>query len=460
MAGESGAAAGRFAVAAGPERALQVNALQALCRQVFAFRLVMIALGAPLALGGAAPGGPVYLVGGAVLLTFMVSYALFRDWERFGPLLLRHRWLLAPDMALSALLLVTATPESPLGLVCVCTPLLAGLVYGWRGSAPYAAVQAVAVALVAEGLLLATLCLLAGAAGACLRDLLFRFGAAGRALTQTRARLAVAEAVRAERDHLAREMHDSVSKTLHGLALAADALSRTTDPEAARHQAELIAGAARRAAAESRALLTDLRRDLDLDAPGISLASELRALCTGDGEEFRVSGVLPVIPSAVARHLVAVVSEALENARRHADARRVVVEAAVDGPRLTVTVEDDGRGLPATGSDPSALHRDGHFGLLGMTERARTIGATLTIDRGRGRGRVRGTGTGPGAGTGTGSGPGPGQGRSQGAGTGSGLGTGTDPATGTGTGTGTGSGPGTRVRLDLLVAALTPERSP
>ncbi|MCX4691299.1 sensor histidine kinase [Streptomyces sp. NBC_01408] len=424
-AGPTGAA-GRFAGAAGPERSLQVNALQALCRQVFAFRLVMIALGAPLALGGAAPGGPAYLVGGAVLLTFMVSYALFRDWERFGPLLLRHRWLLAPDMALSALLLVTATPESPLGLVCVCTPLLAGLVYGWRGSAPYAAVQAVAVALVADGLLLATLCLLAGAAGACLRDLLFRFGSAGRALTQTRARLAVAEAVRAERDHLAREMHDSVSKTLHGLALAADALSRTTDPEAARHQAELIAGAARRAAAESRALLTDLRRDLDLDAPGISLTSELRALCTGDGVEFRVSGVLPVVPSAVARHLVAVVSEALENARRHADARRVVVEAAVDGPRLTVTVEDDGRGLPDGAPDPSALHREGHFGLLGMTERAKTIGATLTIGRGAWSGR--------GAGAGAASGP------------------------GTATGPGSGPGPGTRVRLDLLVAALTPER--
>ncbi|MFD3700633.1 sensor histidine kinase [Streptomyces sp. NPDC058646] len=393
-----------------PGPTLQANALQALCRQVFAFRLVMIALGTPPALGGAAPGVPTYLVAGAVLVTVLVSYALFRDWERFGPLLLRHRWLLAPDMALSGLLLVTATPESPLGLVCVCTPLLAGLVYGWRGSAPYAAVQAVAVALLADGLLLATLCLLAGAAGASLRDLLFRFGAAGRALTRARARLAVTEAVRAERDHLAREMHDSVSKTLHGLALAADALSRTTDPEAVRRQAELIAGAARRAAAESRTLLTDLRRDLDLDTPGIALTAPLRALCT-EGVEFRAAGILPTVPSAVARQLVAVVSEAVDNARRHADARRVVVEAAVDGPRLTVTVEDDGRGLPGAGTDLPALHREGHFGLLGMTERAAAIGATLHI------------------------GPRPGS-------------------------SGPGSGPGTRVRLVLLIAALAPEGSP
>ncbi|WP_411105681.1 sensor histidine kinase [Streptomyces sp. cmx-4-9] len=402
--GRSGRGPGRPAPTAA-ELSLQVNALQALCRQVFAFRMVMIALGAPPALGGAAAGGPAYLVGGAVLLTFMVSYALFRDWERFGPLLLRHRWLLAPDMALSGLLLITATPESPLGLVCVCTPLLAGLVHGWRGSAPYAAVQAVAVGALADGLTLSTLCLLAGAAGACLRELLFRFGEAGRALTQTRARLAVTEAVRSERDRLAREMHDSVSKTLHGLALAAEALARTTDPAAVRSQAELVAAAARRAAAESRTLLTDLRRDLDLDAPGVSLAPELRALCSGGDARFTVSGVLPVVPSAVARQVVAVVAEALENVRRHARARQVVVGAAADGLRLTVTVEDDGCGLPASCTDLAALRRAGRFGLVGMAERAAAIGAALHI--------------GPGA-----------------------------------------AGPGTLVRLDLLVAALSPERSP
>ncbi|MET9323233.1 histidine kinase [Streptomyces sp. NPDC003038] len=383
--------------------ALQANALQALCRQVFAFRLVMIASGAPLALGRTAPGAPTYLVGGAILLTFTLSYVLFRDWERIGPLLLRRRWLLAVDMAFSTLLLVTATPESPLGLVSLCTPLLAGLVHGWRGSALYAAAQAVTVAAVADGLALPLLCVLAGAAGVCVRDLLFRFGTASRALAETRARLAVTEAVGEERARLAREMHDSVSKTLHGLALAAEALSRTTDPAAVRRQADLIADAARRAAAESRELLTDLRRDPN--APGVSvsvpvpvlvtvpvsLASELGALCSAAGAEFRVSGAMPVVPATVARHVVCVASEALENARRHADADRVVVEAAVDGPHLTLTVEDDGHGLPDTGADPAALRRTGHFGLIGMAERAAAIGARIDIGpRPAGRGtRVR-----------------------------------------------------------------------
>lgn len=69
---------------------LQVNALQAMCRQVFGFRLAMIAVAAPAALLNAAPGLGTRLVGAAVVVTFMGSYVLFRDWERFGPLLLRH----------------------------------------------------------------------------------------------------------------------------------------------------------------------------------------------------------------------------------------------------------------------------------------------------------------------------------------------------------------------------------
>ncbi|MET9604696.1 ATP-binding protein [Streptomyces sp. NPDC006512] len=385
-----------------PSLRLRSNALQSLCRQVFAFRLVMIGLGAPLALANTAPGGPTYLVGAAVLLTFMLSYVLFRDWERFGPLLLRHRWLLAPDTALGLLLLITATAASPLGFACLCTPLLAGLVHGWRGSALYAAAQAIAVAAVGGGFVLTLLCLLAGAAGASLQDLLLRFGRAGQDLTETRARLAVAEAVRAERERLARDMHDSVSKTLHGLALAADALSRMSDPAAIRGQAELVAAAARRASGESRDLLTDLRRDLL--APGVCLLGGLRELVAATpGAGLRAAAALPVLPSAVARQLLAVASEAVENARRHAGAARIVVAVAADGTHLTLDVEDDGPGLPP-GLCVAALPRTGHFGLLGMTERAAAVGARLDLG----------------------------------------------PRTG---------GPGTRVRLTLPLCALTPEGS-
>lgn len=100
---------------------------------MFGFRLAVIALAAPAALLNAGPGWGVRLVGIAVVVTFMGSYVLVRDWERFGPLLLRHPSLLAVDTLFGSLLLVSAGPDSLLAYAGVCTPLLAGLVYGWRG---------------------------------------------------------------------------------------------------------------------------------------------------------------------------------------------------------------------------------------------------------------------------------------------------------------------------------------
>src|SRR5690606_33453144 len=347
---------------------LQVNALQALCRQVFGFRLAMIALAAPAALLNAAPGCGTRLVAGAVVVTFMASYALFRDWERFGPLLLRHPTLLALDTLFGALLLVSAGPGSTLAYVSVCTPFLAGLIYGWRTAAVFASLQGLVLLLVhatldnphtgpAEALLLPGLCVVAGAAGSSLRQLMLRFTQATRALTEMRARLAVTEAVSAERARLAREMHDSVAKTLHGVALAADGLTRSAaaphiDAARVRQQSGLVARSARRAAAESRELLADLRRESD-PGHGTDVLTELAARThdfhtrTGLTATCRPPGpAAPPVPPAVARQLLTIAAEAMENAHRHAGATRVEVLAGVHGGLLRISVHDDGRGLP------------------------------------------------------------------------------------------------------------------
>ncbi|WP_239008803.1 histidine kinase [Streptomyces sp. S8] len=389
---------------AAPAFAIQVNALQAMCRQVFGFRLAMIAIATPYAIAHTAPGLPTWFIGAAILVTFMGSYVLFRDWERFGPVLLRHPWLLAVDAVFGSLLLITATPESTLAYVTVCTPLLAGLVQGWRGAAVFAALQVVIVFGVyatvptleaggATGLLLPGFCVIAGAVGVALRNLLLRFGTATQALTETRARLAVNEAVEGERTRLAREMHDSVAKTLHGLALAADGLACSADrmdPPTVRHHAELVARAARRAAAESRELLTDLRREQGLEG-GVDLVAELEAQAADFTARHPVRATfrrlaedtpVPPVPQAVARHLLTVASEALENAHRHAAPTYLVVLAGVRDDVLRVSVYDDGCGLPA-GTTLESLRRAGHFGLVGMVERAASIGARIRIGRGR-----------------------------------------------------------------------------
>jgi signal transduction histidine kinase len=382
--------------------ALQINALQALCRQVFGFRLAMIALAAPAALLNAAPGMGTRLAGASVVITFMGSYALFRDWERFGPLLLRHPALLAADTLFTSLLLLSAGPDTTLAYVSVCTPLLAGIVYGYRGAAVFASAQSLILLLahaidgdvrstdLAEKLLLPGFCVITGALGSSLRGLMLRFGTATEALTAIRARLAVTEAVSAERARLAREMHDSLAKTLHGVALAADglALSATTVPQDAariRQQAELVSRAARRAAAESRELLADLRRESDPDHT-TDIAAELAARTadfttrTGTRATYATIGrtPLPPVPPAVARQLLTITEEAMENAHRHAHATRVEVRAGVQDAVLRLTVQDDGHGLPPD-TTLDHLRRTGHFGLLGMSERAASIGARLHL---------------------------------------------------------------------------------
>ncbi|WP_431985976.1 sensor histidine kinase [Streptomyces griseoflavus] len=387
-----------------PDAQIQANALQALCRQVFGFRLAMIAVAAPAALLNAGPGWGTRLVATAVVVTFMASYILFRDWERFGPLLLRHPTLLAVDTLFGALLLVSAGPDTTLAYVSVCTPLLAGLVYGWRGAAVFASLQGLILLLVyatledphtdlAQTLLLPGLCVVAGAVGSSLRKLMLSLGRATRALTAIQARLAVTEAVSAERARLAREMHDSVAKTLHGVALAADGLAATAGaphmtPDLVKQQAELVARSARRAAAESRELLADLRRESDPDQ-GTDVLVELAARTrdfskrTGLTTSYAPTGedTVPPVPPAVARQLLTIAQEALENAHRHAEPTRVDVRAGVHGDLLRISVYDDGSGLPP-GTNLENLRRAGHFGLVGMVERAASVGARIRIGRG------------------------------------------------------------------------------
>ncbi|MFF3380116.1 histidine kinase [Streptomyces sp. NPDC002680] len=381
---------------------LQLNALQALCRQAFAVRMTMLALGTPFAMTNTAEGPPLYTVLAAAVLGITASYAMYRDWDRLAPRLLAHPTLMAADLTFVAILLLTASPASPLAYATACTPLLAGLLYGWRGSGVFTGLQLAVLLTVyrawehrpgtgASTLLIAGFCVGAGIIGVTLRNLMFRFGTASEALAEANSRLAVAEAVDSERARLARQMHDSVTKTLHGLAMAAEALAATSaadaDPDTVRRQASLVAGAARRAAAESRDLLTDLRHHTDLTSPDVDLIAELarRAAEFEQSTGIRTTLEAPAerlaaLPHRTAHHLLAIVSEALENTRRHARATRVRLEAEPQGEGVTLTVRDDGVGIP----HPLNLEetaRSGHFGVLGMVERARSMGAVMHMGR-------------------------------------------------------------------------------
>jgi signal transduction histidine kinase len=107
---------------------------------------------------------------------------------------------------------------------------------------------------------------------------------------------------------------------------------------------------------------------------------------TGDsvGLADAAAPVVPVvsaIPPAVARQLLSIASEAMENAHRHAEPTHVDVSGGVHGDVLCISVYDDGRGLPS-GTTLEQLRRAGHFGLIGMVERAASVGARIRIGSG------------------------------------------------------------------------------
>jgi signal transduction histidine kinase len=208
----------------------------------------------------------------------------------------------------------------------------------------------------------------------------------GLLVEQTRAserlRASFGETVAAEeRARLAREMHDSLAKTLHGIALSADGLRNWVQrsPEVAAAKANDLARAAEVASAEARQLIGNLRADAG-DRP---LDELLRATVTGWSQDTGTHTELhlgPMALDATARYeLLCVLREALRNVERHAEARRVVVTLADEGDRAWLEVRDDGRGFALDVSQAEAWQRAGHYGLVGMSERAERAGGSLEI---------------------------------------------------------------------------------
>lgn len=197
---------------------------------------------------------------------------------------------------------------------------------------------------------------------------------------------AVREAVAGERARIARDLHDSVDKSLHGIALAATSLAasvaapdRPADPAAVQSRLRELASLARYAISETRCVIYDLR-DETLSAP---LGDVLRNLAVQWSAGSGVPVTLAVPPgtdaaSNIRREIIAILREALRNVQAHAHATRVRVSLRQVRDRLLLTVSDNGRGfcLPP-GSQ--GLQAAAHYGLIGMGERARQVGGTLVI---------------------------------------------------------------------------------
>lgn len=187
-----------------------------------------------------------------------------------------------------------------------------------------------------------------------------------------------------ERARLARELHDETVQGLIALDHRLQKAQRTLGQDPSLLKAEvadlrlMVRGEMEEVRRFSRALRPIYLEDLGL-APAIELlGSEQSVACTVTGEPRRLD---PAIEIALYR----IGQESLKNALRHAQAQQIEIHLAYTTSALTMSVMDDGVGFTPP-PHLSTLGREGHFGLMGMQERADLIGAELTIDSSPGKG--------------------------------------------------------------------------
>jgi signal transduction histidine kinase len=193
-------------------------------------------------------------------------------------------------------------------------------------------------------------------------------------------------AVFAERNRMARELHDSL---LQGMAAAALQISNVRDqigPGPAASRLEAVENALSASLAETRRLVWNLR---DGAGPSEDLGQALWRLAARLSEGRPVTcavdaqGRARPLPQAAQNGLFRIAQEALTNAIKHADPRRVDLQLAYEPDTVVLSVIDDGCGFEEA---RAADGRTGHFGLLGMRERARALGGELVITSRPGRG--------------------------------------------------------------------------
>jgi two-component system, NarL family, sensor histidine kinase YdfH len=189
--------------------------------------------------------------------------------------------------------------------------------------------------------------------------------------------------IAAERQRMARELHDTLSQGLAGLILqleAADAYLAGSRTERAREILKQSMDKARGTLAEARLAIDDLRRPAERDlVEAVQRETDHFTIATGItcAPQIEVTGI---VPDPIAETAVRVISEGLTNIARHARARNVTLRLIGSKNGLEIEICDDGIGF-----EPDAVEA-GHYGLLGMRERLRLAGGSLQVHSTPGKG--------------------------------------------------------------------------
>ena len=191
-------------------------------------------------------------------------------------------------------------------------------------------------------------------------------------------------ATAAERNRLARELHDAVTQTLFSANLIADVIPRIwrRDPEEGLQSLEELRQLTRGALAEMRTLLLEMR-------PESLERSNIKSLLTQLADAFVGRVRIPVdlemngeceLTHEVKMVFYRVAQEALNNIAKHAGARQVELRLECQPGQISLTIQDDGLGF-----EPDSVQPD-HMGISIMRERASSIGACLKVESQVGQG--------------------------------------------------------------------------
>ncbi|MCL6452758.1 MAG: sensor histidine kinase [Alicyclobacillus sp.] len=189
-----------------------------------------------------------------------------------------------------------------------------------------------------------------------------------------------------ERRRIARELHDGPAQVITNLSMRLDIVRRMLErqPDLAAEELDRLYQRARGAVSEIRRLIYDLR-PIAIDEVGLLQA--IGQLCDRNQEDWALPIAYEVAESMELKLVPArqvgvyrLLQEVLNNVHKHAEATRIHVSVAMDGSDYVFRIEDDGRGF-----DPAKIPA-GHYGILGLYERARYLKGTVRIDSAPGQG--------------------------------------------------------------------------
>jgi signal transduction histidine kinase len=202
----------------------------------------------------------------------------------------------------------------------------------------------------------------------------------------------VDQGVSAERRKIAQELHDGLAQELTGVVLALEGCQRALDKDPA-----LLGPQLAKASRDARATLMDVRQYMTAlrqsETGGLNLPVTLGRLVddlrrqTGLHVQMEESGEQRELDAVVERAVIRIVGEALRNVAQHAGASTAKVALLYDQDGVVVTIEDDGKGFDVDETFRGAEDR-GHFGVVGMRERAEAASGHLVVRSEPGKGSI------------------------------------------------------------------------